>query len=961
MNPFLPRPYATSLAELKPRPTNHLLVTGATGFLGKVVLRQLVERKEELGVERITLLVRPQKKKGREVAPRERFRQIVKKSALFADLKEIDPRWSEMVDVVACDLAEASGGVPEEALVSLRRSVTHVLHCAASVEFDRPVAEAAASNVTSALNVLELARTFVRLQGMVSVSTAYTTVWRPGSIEETLAPLPRPAEEYHQAILEGSRSEAEMLAETGHPNTYTFTKCIAEHLICARRGDVPLTIVRPSIISASWAAPFPGWIDSPAALAGCLLYASLGLVPAYNANPSTRLDVVPVDWVAHRVIEATMREAMPRPGEPTPIRFAAMGIERAMHIEMTVEAGRRFFHVRPGPKRVGPMSLSYDERDHARRDLYSRKVPTLVLKLALKAAGQTKNANRLTRADDKVQYLNKAFAYFTHHTFDFRPSRPFDAPGYEPLAYAEIICRGMYKHLLLRDDTALPLAGPDHDDARNDLRWVIEKENGNAVVRALGLGLRQVFRKCTSGVSFDRTSFERAMAATSPDSLLVLAPSHRSYFDFFLTSYLCFQHPELGIPVPDIVAADIFAKIPVASPLLKRAGAFFIPRGVGREVPEVSEQLREVVRRKSSLMFFAEGQRSRARRTLPPKRGILRGLQATGRTFTVLPIAISYDRVPEEAALARELDGGEKPKMSLGSITRWLAKLARGGVELGRIHVACGEPLVMNEKTDVRALARKLACEQQRATVITRFHLRTFLANARAHAGQMHLEGVTEEWLASAIEARGGRVLSSSLEAPKDCLPALERSLRNQWMHWFFADAVRLYPDNAVIEDHVERHGWIPKHDVASDDPRVKQVVDALFAPVLDDHATTLRAIASAAWRRFTPRSVVQAFPAAHLPIVEDAFDFLTTRDVLTSDADGHYARGEHANGHASGNGHSNGNGHKNGDADRVGRGAAKEDPTQARLDAFEGLFRRFTLDPFRGASSRRRRKGMES
>ena len=120
---------------LAPRPTNHLLVTGATGFLGKVVLRQLIERRQELGIERITLLVRPQKKKGREVAPRERFRQIVNRSALFADLKTREPRWSEIVDVVSCDLAENDGGVSEEALVALRQSVTHVLHCAASVEF----------------------------------------------------------------------------------------------------------------------------------------------------------------------------------------------------------------------------------------------------------------------------------------------------------------------------------------------------------------------------------------------------------------------------------------------------------------------------------------------------------------------------------------------------------------------------------------------------------------------------------------------------------------------------------------------------------------------------------------------------------------------------------------------------------------------------------------------------------
>jgi len=46
------------------------------------------------------------------------------------------------------------------------------------------------------------------------------------------------------------------------PNTYTYTKQIAEHLLVNEGKNLPLTIVRPSIVGASWKEPFPGWIDN---------------------------------------------------------------------------------------------------------------------------------------------------------------------------------------------------------------------------------------------------------------------------------------------------------------------------------------------------------------------------------------------------------------------------------------------------------------------------------------------------------------------------------------------------------------------------------------------------------------------------------------------------------------------------------------------------------------------------
>lgn len=41
------------------------------------------------------------------------------------------------------------------------------------------------------------------------------------------------------------------------PNTYTFTKALAENLLVEECGSLPVAIVRPSIVSAAWKDPYP--------------------------------------------------------------------------------------------------------------------------------------------------------------------------------------------------------------------------------------------------------------------------------------------------------------------------------------------------------------------------------------------------------------------------------------------------------------------------------------------------------------------------------------------------------------------------------------------------------------------------------------------------------------------------------------------------------------------------------
>jgi alcohol-forming fatty acyl-CoA reductase len=284
---------------------------------------------------------------------------------------------------------------------------------------------------------------------------------------------------------------------------------------------------------------------------------------------------------------------------------------------------------------------------------------------------------------------------------------------------------------------------------------------------------------------------------------------------------------------------------------------------------------------------------------LPPKRGLLRALQGTERPSALIPIAISYERIPEESAFERELRGGRRSAMSLAAILRWLLALSRGQVDLGRIHIACGEPQILTPSSDVQQLARHVAGELQRKTVVTSFHLRMFLAHSARPAPGGDAVSIDEAWLRQAIEQRGGRVLESDTPVPAEASQSLIQSLQNQWMHWFYADALALFPEDPTVRDHVARHAWTPLAAATPEgDPRLRALVMSLLSPVIEayelaaQHAKELP-IAQGAGGELPstdPASVVRAHPATYLLHLEDAFRALTEQGVLHEIQPGRYA-----------------------------------------------------------------------
>lgn len=746
------------------------LLTGVTGFLGKVLLEELLRQREELDVGRVQVLIRPRGQRSAEA----RFRSEVAASDCFRYL----PRgWEQWVDVVQGSLEQPGLGLDRTGREDVARRVTHVLHAAASVNFDLPLADAARWNIETSLNLLELARSCSQLGKLVCVSTAYVIPHRGdhAPIDGTLAPLPRPAEEIYGSIRDGSAVEADLLAQTGQPNTYTMTKCLAEHLLVARRGTVPLAIVRPSIISASWRHPFPGWIDSSTGFAAFVALLGMGHLRAVVADPNTRLDLIPVDEAAARVLLAcdggTTADAEPA------IRLAVAGFDRSATVRECWERIRDFFSIhrverRPAMGYLGPPGLRFALADR----LYHRLAVTVA---GFRSARARRVGGQLLA---RVAHLNTAFPYFTRNSFAFRSSTPLD-DSFDPLTYVTTVSRGVYRHILGGDDTQWVLAGRRHGGHGGDLRWVIRQPRGTAAIRLASWLVTKVLRRCFERVTVDIPSLEAARRAAPEGRPLVIVASHRSYLDFVLCSYLFFARPDLGISIPHVAAAIEFGRIPIVGRLLRSLQAFYLKRGHGREDPDLTRRVHTLLRDGKTVEFFIEGQRSRSREFLPPKRGLLRCIQSSGTTCTLLPITLSYDRVPEEASFALELAGAPKPKMRLKNLLAWALRVFRGEVDLGHAHIACGAPIRLDHETDIRAVSWDVIERLREAAVSTTFHLRTFL-------DQHPIDGIDVTWLRNAIAERGGRVLESDLHTAEPLDPLTASALRHQFAHLFEAGVV---------------------------------------------------------------------------------------------------------------------------------------------------------------------------
>jgi len=182
---------------------------------------------------------------------------------------------------------------------------------------------------------------------------------------------------------------------------------------------------------------------------------------------------------------------------------------------------------------------------------------------------------------------------------------------------------------------------------------------------------------------------------------IVYVPCHRSHVDYLLLSYVIYRR---GYAVP-YVAAGVNLNLPVIGRLLRKGGAFFIRRsfrGTGLYPIVFMKYVDVMMNRGHPIEFFIEGGRSRTGRLLRPRTGMLTMtlrsfLRDTRRPVAYVPVYFGYDRLLEGETYIDELLGRPKQKESVGGLLRVIPQLRQ---QLGQVHVAFGEPLLLDGMLD---------------------------------------------------------------------------------------------------------------------------------------------------------------------------------------------------------------------------------------------------------------------
>lgn len=222
----------------------------------------------------------------------------------------------------------------------------------------------------------------------------------------------------------------------------------------------------------------------------------------------------------------------------------------------------------------------------------------------------------------------------------------------------------------------------------------------SAALRALEVALDKIFQRIYVGLDIDEEGIARIRQLAKTGSLILL-PSHKSYIDFLVVSYVFYKS---NIPVPLIVAGENLSFFPMG-PIARRAGAFFIRRtfrGDRLYAALVDAYVRRLFRDGFSFEVFLEGQRSRTGKLLAPKFGLLSMLvsAALGRDpakVHFVPISISYERIIETGSHQHEILGGEKIKEDAAGLLSATEVLRH---RYGRISLQVGKTLNLKAVAD---------------------------------------------------------------------------------------------------------------------------------------------------------------------------------------------------------------------------------------------------------------------
>jgi alkyldihydroxyacetonephosphate synthase len=771
-----------------------VILTGATGFIGSLVLRDLLLHRKVLGIKKVILICRSK----RGISAQARIDTLLENTAVYGFLDKTEK--SDLVKVIEGDVTRPNALLCKTDLYDVRNdgSISHLIHCAASVSFTQSLPAAATANISSPLYLQDLAASLAHEKThFVHVSTAFVHGGLSGTDDEPLSERLFPLGSFDANDLYSSMQSTEFLAskamrELRFPNSYTFSKCVCEHLL-VKNSKVRTTIFRPSIVGPACEMPFEGWAGQrPTTLvAAACLYLSYQW-NLWSFGPY-RVSCIPVDVVSRFLLSRAFAEGGFRDvvgvydsssdedfekvscassaladtvyaGDPESSNLPLYTIHNATwdsasapsstftwldYASTVTQVGSLFGHFGRATAYIGLiLSTQVLSILSPSLELYTRihrsivKAPLLFVETVF--AYLRVDASNIRRLLSFID-LPLLFFPFMNTSFHFRSrlvAKDFDGQRYalNCVLAAHVFlattseCRRSRNPSKERNTypTFFLLGGRIHEPVLSDSWWALTQPRGTLVIRCLGFLAKKVLRLCFNEVSVDLFSFAEAIREaenTGRPIRIVLTPTHRSVFDFILLSFLAFSLPELQVDIPFVAAAEDFRQLPIIGWLCSCARAIFIRRGTGQVDPDSNQQIQAIGNHRHGpvpvMEVFIEGTRSRDGRFSKPKTGVLKCLHQSGIDSLIVPVAISYEAIPEQHYMEKELVTGASLKMSTSGALQWLLDVFDGKNSFGNVLVSAGAPLVMNaaEKTNFKELVGSIQGRQRDLMYISRYHV----------------------------------------------------------------------------------------------------------------------------------------------------------------------------------------------------------------------------------------------
>ncbi|XP_055837530.1 putative fatty acyl-CoA reductase CG5065 isoform X2 [Episyrphus balteatus] len=274
-----------------------VFITGASGFMGKVLLEKLLYSCSEL--KEVIIMMRPKRGKVPESRLDEMF-----KIPIFQRIKEEKPEVLKKVTLVQGDVTFDTLGLNGDNLKLITNNTNIVFHMAATLKLEGNLKDAIDMNTTGTKRVLDIAKNMPNLEALIHVSTAFCNCDQEVMYEKVYEfphkpeDLIRLAEWMDVKMLDNITPE--LLKP--HPNTYTYSKRLAEILVRDHYPTLPVIIARPSIVSPSAYEPLPGWVDNLNGPTGLMVGAGKGVIRSILVDKTNLSEVIPVDYAINGLV-----------------------------------------------------------------------------------------------------------------------------------------------------------------------------------------------------------------------------------------------------------------------------------------------------------------------------------------------------------------------------------------------------------------------------------------------------------------------------------------------------------------------------------------------------------------------------------------------------------------------------------------------------------------------------------